>query len=99
MTIRKYRDGEALVIALSGRLDTETTRELEKEVRNSLDGVTELVFDFANLSYITSAGLRALLTAYRIMQQKKGTMRVTNSNEIVREVFEVTGFSGLLPVE
>ena len=98
MTINKYQKGNALVYELEGRLDTTTTPELENDLMNSLDNVTELVFDFSKLDYITSAGLRALLYAYKAMRSK-GTMKVTHVNEIVQEVLDVTGFSGILNIE
>lgn len=98
MKINKYRNDSALVIALEGRLDTVTAAELEKELQDSLDGVTELIFDFGALEYITSAGLRALLVAYKAMRSK-GQMKVTNANDIVKEVFEVTGFNGIVRIE
>ena len=98
MTINKYQNGNTLVIALEGRLDTTTAPELDKELETGLDDVTDLVFDFAKLEYITSAGLRALLYAYKTMRAK-GTMKVINVNEVIKEVFEVTGFSGILTIE
>ena len=98
MKINKKQDGSALVIALEGRLDTTTAPELEAELKNSLDGITDLTLDFANLDYISSAGLRVLLSAHKTMM-KQGQMKVTNVSEIVREVFEVTGFSDILTIE
>ena len=98
MTINKKQDGSALVIALEGRLDTTTAPDLEKELKASLDGVTDLTLDRAKLDYISSAGLRVLLTAHKTMM-KQGQMKVTNVSEIVREVFEVTGFSDILTIE
>jgi len=98
MTITKKQDGKALEIALEGRLDTMTAPELEKELHASLDGAESLVLDFSNLNYISSAGLRVLLSAHKTMCVKGG-MKVTNVNEIVREVFDVTGFSDILTVE
>ena len=95
MTITKNRNGNVLNIALEGRLDTTTAPELEGELKTSLDGVTELVFDFTKLDYISSAGLRVLLSAQKQMS-KQGSMKVTHVNEMVMEVFEVTGFAGLL---
>ena len=98
MIINKKKDGSALVIALEGRLDTTTAPDLEKELKNSLDGITDLTLDMTNLDYISSAGLRVLLSAHKIMV-KQGKMKVTNASEIVREVFEVTGFSDILNIE
>ncbi len=82
---------------LGGRLDTVTAPELEKELRASLDGVTELVLDFEELEYISSAGLRVLLAAQKIMN-KQGEMKVTHVSEAIKEIFEVTGFSDILTI-
>ncbi|MBQ8953678.1 MAG: STAS domain-containing protein [Clostridia bacterium] len=98
MTITKTQNGTALNIALEGRLDTTTAPELEKELNGSLDSVNELTLDFEKLDYISSAGLRVLLSAHKIMS-RKGGMKVTHVNEIVKEVFEVTGFSDILTIE
>ena len=98
MTITKTQNGTALTIALEGRLDTMTAPELEAELKKSLDGVEALNLDFSNLDYISSAGLRVLLSAHKLMSAKGG-MKVTNVNEIVREVFDVTGFSDILTIE
>ena len=98
MTITKNRNGNVLNIALEGRLDTTTAPELEGELKTSLDGVTELVFDFTKLDYISSAGLRVLLSAQKQMS-KQGSMKVTHVNEMVMEVFEVTGFADILTIE
>lgn len=98
MKIEKKLNEKTLVIELEGRLDTTTVPQLEAELKNSLDGVTELVFDLGALEYISSAGLRVLLSAFKIMRNK-GKMKVTNANELVKEVFEVTGFSDFLPIE
>ena len=98
MTINKTMNGTNLAIALEGRLDTTTAPELEKELKESLDGVTELVMDFSKLDYISSAGLRVLLSAHKTMMKQSG-MKVTNVNEMVKEVFDVTGFSDILDIE
>jgi len=98
MKINKKQDGSALVIALEGRLDTTTAPDLEKELKNSLDGITDLTLDMTNLDYISSAGLRVLLSAHKTMM-KQGQMKVTNASEIVKEVFDVTGFSDILNIE
>ena len=98
MTISKQQNGSALTLALEGRLDTTTSPELEKELKASLNGADSLVLDFSKLEYISSAGLRVLLSAHKQMSAKGG-MKVTNVNEIVREVFDVTGFADILTVE
>lgn len=98
MKIIKNQNGGSLTIALEGRLDTSTAPELEQAIKGSLDGVTELVMDFARLDYISSAGLRVLLSARKTMS-KQGSMKVIHVNEMVMEVFEVTGFSDILTIE
>ena len=98
MTIEKKQNGSALEIALEGRLDTMTSPELENELKNALPGAESLTLDFSKLDYISSAGLRVLLSAHKTMSAKGG-MKVTHVNEIVQEVFEVTGFSDILTIE
>lgn len=97
MTISKDRNGSELTIALEGRLDTTTAPELAEEIK-SLDGVEILKFDIEKLEYISSAGLRVLLSAQKVMN-KQGSMVVKNASESVKEIFEVTGFDGILTVE
>ena len=98
MKIEKTRAGSELTIALEGRLDTTTAPQLEAELKSSLDGVTALTFDFANLEYISSAGLRVLLSAQKIMN-RQGEMKVTHVGDIILEIFEVTGFTDILTIE
>lgn len=98
LNIEKKKEGSKLELVLAGRLDTTTAPELEKELKASLDGVDELVFDMASLEYISSAGLRVLLSAQKIMN-KQGTMKVLHVNETIMEIFEVTGFSDILAIE
>ena len=98
MKIEKNLNEKNLVVALEGRLDTTTAPQLEEELKTGLEGVTDLVIDLNKLEYISSAGLRVLLSAFKIMRNK-GKMKVTNANELVKEVFEVTGFSDFLPIE
>ena len=98
MTINKKENGSVMTINLEGRLDTTTSPTLEKELNEVLPNITELIFDFSKLEYISSAGLRVLLTAHKVMS-RKGGMKVTNVNEIVQEVFDVTGFSDILTIE
>ena len=98
MTISKELNGSALKIALEGRLDTMTAPELEAELNQSLGNAESLTLDFSKLDYISSAGLRVLLSAHKAMSAKGG-MKVANVNEIVREVFEVTGFADILTIE
>ena len=94
---KSVKDGK-ICYALEGRLDTTTAPELENELKSGLESATELAMDFSGLDYISSAGLRVLLSAHKAMS-KKGGMKVTNVNEMVREVFDVTGFSDILDIE
>lgn len=98
MTIDKKAEGGKLTIALEGRLDTTTAPQLEGELKHSISGVTELILDFAKLEYISSAGLRVLLAAQKVMN-KQGSMVIKNVNATIAEVFEITGFSDILTVE
>ena len=98
MTIAKTLEGSDLFVRLNGRLDTMTAPDLEAELSASFDGAETLTFDLGGLDYISSAGLRVLLFAHKAMS-KKGGMKVKNVNEIVGEVFEVTGFSDILDIE
>ena len=98
MKIMKNQNGTTLEIALEGRLDTVTAPDLERELKESLDGADALVLDFGKLDYISSAGLRVLLSAHKAMSGKGG-MKVKNVNEIVQEVFDVTGFADILTIE
>ena len=98
LNINKETDGNNLTIALSGRLDTTTAPELEGELKASLDGVTALIMDCKELEYISSAGLRVLLSAQKTMN-KQGSMVVKNASDAVKEIFEVTGFSDILTIE
>lgn len=98
MNIAKTVNGSELLMALSGSLDTMTAPTLEKAVDESLGGVTKLIFDFAKLEYVSSAGLRILLRCHKIMA-KQGSMVVRNVNKDVMDIFEVTGFSSILTIE
>lgn len=98
MTITKNAEGTKLTLAVEGRLDTTTAPDLETAIKDSIADVTELVMDFANLEYISSAGLRVLLSAQKTMN-KQGSMVVKNVNDDINEIFDVTGFSDLLTIE
>ena len=98
MEIKKELNEKELVITLKGRLDTMTAPELEAELKTSLDGVEKLVIDMAELEYISSAGLRVLLSAQKTMN-RQGEMVVRNANDQIKEVFDLTGFNELLTVE
>ena len=98
LNINKETTGNNLTVSLEGRLDTMTAPQLESELKSALDGKTELMIDMAKLEYISSAGLRVLLSAQKIMN-KQGSMVIKNASEEVKEIFEVTGFSDILTVE
>ena len=97
LAINKSIEGGKALFSLEGRLDTVTAPDLEKELKDSLDGVTELQLDFEKLEYISSAGLRVLLAAQKIMS-KQGEMTLTHVNETIMEIFEVSGFSDILTI-
>lgn len=98
MNITKNTEGKTLNIALEGRLDTTTAPQLEAEFKQSIADNTELILDFANLEYLSSAGLRVLLAAQKTMN-KQGKMIIRNVNDVIAEVFEVTGFADILTIE
>ncbi len=97
LNITKTIENGKAAFDLEGRLDTVTAPELEKELKASLDGITELTMDFGKLEYISSAGLRVLLSAQKAMN-KQGEMKLMNVNETIMEIFEVTGFSDILTI-
>ena len=96
MNIVKELEGATVTGKLEGRLDTLTAPELEEDMQESLEGVTDLVVDLEALEYVSSAGLRVLL---RLMKQMKQQMVIRNVSELVNEVFEVTGFSDIFTIE
>ena len=98
MTIEKNLNGTELTVTITGRLDTTTAPQLEAEFKQNINGVEKLVLDFAALEYLSSAGLRVLLAAQKVMN-KQGEMVVRNVNETISEIFEVTGFSDVLTIE
>lgn len=98
LNIEQKKDGGNLVIALEGRLDTSTAPQLEEAVGGTIADVTDLKFDFSKLEYISSAGLRVLLSTQKTMN-KQGKMAIQNVSEEVLEIFDVTGFSDILTIE
>jgi anti-sigma B factor antagonist len=98
MIIEKNLNGSELTVTISGRLDTTTAPQLEAEFKQSIAGVEKLVLDFATLEYLSSAGLRVLLAAQKVMN-KQGEMVIRNVNETIGEIFEVTGFIDILTIE
>ncbi len=97
LNINKTKENQSAIVSLEGRLGTVTAPELEKELHALRPGLTELKLDFAKLDYISSAGLRVLLSAQKVMN-KQGEMTLTNGSETVMEIFEVTGFSDILTI-
>jgi anti-sigma B factor antagonist len=98
MEIKKTKNGNELIFAIQGRLDTTTAPQFEAELKQNIDGAETLILDLVDLEYLSSAGLRVFLTAQKIMN-KQGEMIVRNANETISEIFEVTGFSDILTIE
>lgn len=98
MIVNRIQDGGALTLLPEGRLDTVTAPEFEAAVKEGMEGVTALTLDFQKLDYISSAGLRVLLSAQKTMN-RQGSMTVKNVNETIREILDITGFSDILTVE
>ena len=98
MTIQTIKNEDALTVSVTGRLDTTTSPELDEELKKSLDGIRDLTMDLEGLEYISSAGLRILLSTQKTMNQQ-GTMKLINVSSIVMDVFEVTGFADILTIE
>lgn len=97
MEIIKNIEGSVCNISLEGRLDTTTAPQLESELKSSLNGISDLTFNFSKLEYISSAGLRVLLSAQKVMNSQ-GTMKITNVAPEIMEVFEITGFTDILTI-
>lgn len=98
MTVTKKKNGSILLANVEGRVDTVTAPQFESEIKTDLNGVTELVLDFSQLTYISSAGLRVLLLLQKVMN-KQGSMKIVGANETVKEIFDVTGFCDILTIE
>lgn len=98
MTIEKKMNGNELMITLTGRLDTATAPQLEAELKENLEGISDLSMDFAGLDYLSSAGLRVILQAQKVMN-RQGNMVIRNVNETIMEIFDVTGFTDILTIE
>ncbi len=98
MIINKKKNGTELTMSIEGRLDTSTAPELETAVKSEIEGVTSLIFDVEKLAYISSAGLRVLLSSQKIMS-KQGEMKVINVSDTIMEIFDITGFTDILTIE
>ncbi|MCD8337091.1 MAG: STAS domain-containing protein [Lachnospiraceae bacterium] len=98
MKIETVKDGRTMTVKLEGRLDTTTAPSLETELRRKIDGVEKLTLDFSSLEYLSSAGLRVLLAAQKVMN-RQGSMVIRGVNETIQDIFDVTGFSDILTIE
>ena len=98
MKINKELKEGNLILSIEGEINSYTAPELEEVIKNDLNGVKSLVFDFKGVEYLSSAGLRVLLVAQKVMN-KQGKMSLRNVNKSVMEVFEITGFSNILDIE
>ena len=98
MKINKTQDGSKLTLAFEGRLDSSSAPQLEMELKANSEAITELVMDFAELVYLSSAGLRVILAAQKQMNTQ-GKMVIVKVNETIMEIFEVTGFTEILTIE
>lgn len=99
MTLSKKLNGETLTVNIEGRLDTNTAPQLENDLQDSLQGIKEMIFDLSDLVYMSSAGLRVLLSVHKKMKSLGGCLKVKNANEEIMEVFEITGFVDVLNIE
>jgi anti-sigma B factor antagonist len=98
LNITKNLEDTKLTVYIEGRLDTTTAPQLEESMKESINNVTELIMDFEMLEYISSAGLRVLLSCQKIMS-KQGSMKVIHVSDLIKEIFEVTGFIDILTIE
>ena len=98
MNVNKIKDGKTLAIELEGRLDTVSAPQLEAELKSDLNGTEILIFDFSGLEYLSSAGLRVLLSAQKVMN-RQGEMKIKNVNSVIMDIFEITGFTEILTIE
>ena len=98
LNIQKEKNGNELTLALEGRLDTTTAPELESVVKNDINGISSLIVDMTKLEYISSAGLRVLLSAQKVMNSQ-GSMVIKNASDDIKEIFDVTGFTDILNIE
>ena len=98
MTINKTKEDSKLTVQVEGRIDTTTAPQLESEIKDEISGITDLVIDLKEVAYVSSAGLRVLLSAQKVMN-RQGNMVIKNVNEEVMEIFEVTGFIDILNIE
>lgn len=98
MEIKKIKNGSTLTIIPEGRIDTTTAPELHSFISNNIEGITDLIFDLSNVNYISSAGLRVFMSFQKIMNMK-GRMSMTNVNEEIMDIFEITGLSEVFTIK
>ncbi|MBP3792444.1 MAG: STAS domain-containing protein [Ruminococcus sp.] len=98
MTINKEAKGSKLTMVIEGRVDTTTAPELDNQLKDSIEGVTDLILDFTKVEYVSSAGLRVLLSAQKTMN-KQGQMKLIGVSDDIKEIFDITGFSEILSFE
>ena len=98
MQILQKKEGDALTLSISGRIDTITAPELEKCIDSSIDGIKKLIIDLKDMSYTSSAGLRVILKAQKIMS-KQGELKIVNVSSDIMDIFDITGFSDILNIE
>ena len=99
MTIQQTKDGEILTMAIEGRIDTLTAPELKTQIEGAIDGVMDLILDFSKVDYISSAGLRSLMTAQNWMDARDGSMVIRNASKNIQGIFKVTGLDSFLVLE
>jgi len=99
VNIEKKQNGTEITLLLAGRLDTTTAPQLEMTIQESLEGTERLILDFKDLEYLSSAGLRVLLSAHKAIMKQGGDMRIRHVNEVIHDVFEITGFMDVLHIE
>ena len=99
MNVNVQKEGAKLILGVEGKLSTNTAPALEKAMKENVDGVTELIFDFEKLDYISSAGLRVILFAINTMEDKSQKVKVLHANDSIVEVLELTGFADDLDLE
>jgi anti-sigma B factor antagonist len=99
LTITKKQEGSTLTIFVGGRIDTATSPQLDTEAKASIEGISKLILDIGKVSYISSSGLRVLLSLHKAMDANGGKLIVSKPTEMVLEVFDVTGFADMLNIE
>lgn len=98
MKVDKKTNGKKLTVTIEGRVDTTTAPDLEKEIKGSIENISDLVLDFEKVEYISSAGLRVLLSTQKIMN-RQGEMSLINVSSDIMEILDVTGFSDILTIK